>query len=314
MTIQVISLKNIKIDKQFKADLMVTPKAKDMRGVHLFNQLRSNVNNLWFLSEEPFKVHNTDAQSGSRFDQETTFSLSVGVFKETFREWLSSSNTEIPHIVVDISCMSRPTMAEVFGSFFSPTIRKRFTVTVGYVIAEFTPPPENLPPNEDIRPISEEFAGWPSSPVASTALIVGLGYEREKAEGACEYFDTNETRVFIPSSPVNAYDISIQENNKRLLARVKRRNHSHVYEVNNAEQTFGKLVAVTSDLVTRSNPVILPFGPKIFFVLSLVVAQIYKEVGVWYVTGDTAQVQNDFKPSEHIVGFSMELSPANAEL
>ena len=34
--------------------------------------------------------------------------------------------------------------------------------------------------------------GWPSTSSASTTLIVGLGYEKNNAEGPCEYFDPSE--------------------------------------------------------------------------------------------------------------------------
>jgi len=67
------------------------------------------------------------------------------------------------------------------------------------------------------------------------------------------------------------------------------------------------LVSVASNMVTRFNPVILPFGPKIFFALSLIVAEMYNEIGIWYVTGDMTSNYQKFEASDHIIAFQIEL-------
>lgn len=57
------------------------------------------------------------------------------------------------------------------------------------------------------------------------------------------------------------------------------------------------------------NPVLLPFGPKIFFAISLLVASVYREVGVWHVTGDSELPDFQHVPSAHIPAFRVELGP-----
>jgi hypothetical protein len=156
------------------------------------------------------------------------------------------------------------------------------------------------------------LVSWPTHPAASTSLIVGLGYEREKAEGACEYFDPNETWVFVPQSPILAYDEAVMTNNNDLIARAHRQKREQLYQVNNPSQTFGQLASLVSAIAKRENPVLLPFGPKIFFALALVVAAIYPELGVWYVTGDSNSEGVDLHASDHLVGFRFEISPLRA--
>jgi hypothetical protein len=305
-----LSLRNTKIAKDIKAELMITAISKDARGRYLASTVDSSIASHWAIGHDlSSDALNHDSNYAEKISPRD-FEVRVDAFNSRFHQWLEKREEEIPHIFLDISCMSRPSMAEIFSTLFVEAQTRRLSVTVGYVIAAFTPPPENLPPNEDIRPVSEFFAGWPSHPSATTALIVGLGYEREKAEGACEYFDSNEPRVFIPSSPIPEYDQAVEANNAQLLASAVRRQHAHAYKLDDPEQTFGQLISVVSSLVTHSNPVILPFGPKIFFALSLIAAEIYKEIGVWYVTGDTTATQIEYEPSDHAIGFRVELGPA----
>jgi hypothetical protein len=285
-----LSLRNVKLSSTSKFDLSIVGAATDLRAQFFLSLFGSNSAETWEV--DICEVEGVDA---------------LQPFDRRFFHWLQDFDGTCPQVFLDISCLSPPIMAEIFATFFSAARSLRFSVTVGYVIAAFTPPPDNLPPNDDIRPVSEEFAGWPRYPSARTSLVVGLGYEREKAEGACEYFDSNEIQVFIPTSPIIEYGNAIAENNKILLADAARNKKAHSYRLDDPEQTFGQLISIICNLVTRSNPVILPLGPKLFFALSLIVAELYKEVGVWHVTGDLKANKDQYEPSEHFIGFKMEL-------
>jgi len=200
-------------------------------------------------------------------------------------------------------------MATAFQAILDAGDRKMVRMDVLYVLAEYTPPPTQLPPNEDIRPINDWFAGWPTNATASTSLVVGLGYERDKASGACEYFDASETWVFVPQSAIEDYQAAVEGNNEVLLARARRRDLSATYRVERPTETFGLLASTISRIVPEMNPVLLPFGPKIFFALSLLVASVYREAGVWHVTGDSELPDVPHAPSTHAPAFRVELGP-----
>jgi hypothetical protein len=225
-----------------------------------------------------------------------------------FEQYCSQATTPL-NIVVDVSCMSRPILAEVFRNLFIQASRRELVVTVMYPFAAFTPPPDDIPANEDIRPVHETFAGWPGTSGTSTALIVGLGYERQKAEGACEYFDPTETWVFVPCSPISEYDVAVLDNNKELMARAGRKERKVEYRVDKPERTFGQLVSTISSVRSRSTPLLLPFGPKLFFVISLFASFLYPEIGVWLVTGDLIDAGEDHAASGHVVAFQARLAP-----
>ena len=288
MSAPLLSLKNSSIISSSEFNLFISAGSIDDRSGFIFSIIGSRAKENWIYAD-----HATDI-------------LLPDSFRQRFKNWLIGFNSP-PHVFLDISGLTRPEMADIVTTFFEAAELCLFSVSVGYVIAGFTPPPIGLPPNDDIRPVSEEFAGWPRYPSARTSLIVGLGYEREKAEGACEYFDSNEIQVFVPNSPITQYGTAIVENNKMLLDSAVRNNNAHTYNLEDPEQTFGQLVSVVATLVNRSNPVILPLGPKLFFVLSLVVAELYKEVGVWHVTSEMSLSSVNFLPSDHHIGFRMEL-------
>ena len=232
---------------------------------------------------------------------------SVGAALKT---WLAGRTTT-PVITIDVSCMSRPAMAYAIEAICSAAETRPVRLALAYVIATYSPPPTCLPPNEDIKPISSWFAGWPRDAAASTALVVGLGYERDKAEGACEFFDASETWVMVPRSPVVEYDEAVAHNNEELLARSSRRNRAIDYRVNRPCETFGQLAATVANIMPRMNPVLLPFGPRIFFALCLLMAGVYREVGVWHVTGDADLPRTAHSSSGHFVGLQVEMRRAS---
>lgn len=214
------------------------------------------------------------------------------------------------HVTVDVSCMPRTVMAELFAKLFEIAGRRELKITVFYSLASYTPPPEHLPPNEAIRPVHPAFAGWPKDVSASTAIIVGLGYEKDKAEGACEYFDPSETWVFTPRSPISAYDVDVSNNNASFIERAER-DRKIEYRVDDPERTFAELVSVSMSILPRATPLILPFGPKIFFATSLFVSLLYEDIGVWLITGDLDVPQSNHTPSGTNIAFETKLRPEN---
>lgn len=233
-------------------------------------------------------------------------------FSEKFRAWIAAypvAPKEKPTIVVDISSMSRRLMADLFEVIFDVGSAQDLSVGVIYSLAKFAPPSAVLPANGDICPVSQRFTGWSSNTELPTSLVVGLGYEQSKAEGACEFFDPNEVWVFSPRSPITEYDLEVDRNNEHLIERADSQLNCARYPVDDPARTFGHLLRTSLSLMSRSNPVLLPFGPKIFFVVCLFVAMLIDEVGVWIVTGDMS-TESRSEPSEHLIGFTAALHSA----
>lgn len=300
----ILQMFDIAPDDSRGADLYIYSHTFDPRGLHLLPSVGLSAAQRWEIrqTEGAAKDVRTSDPSGA-------IEIGVDFLPTALTKWIDTFDGH-PRIAIDISCMSRPTMAAAFQAILEVGDRKMLRFDVLYVLAEYTPPPAELPPNEDIRPINDWFAGWPTNATASTSLVVGLGYERDKASGACEYFDASETWVFVPQSSILDYQTTVQANNEVLLARARRRDLSATYRVERPTETFGLLASTVSRIVPKMNPVLLPFGPKIFFALSLLVASVYREAGVWHVTGDSELPEVPHVPSAHTPAFRIELGPS----
>lgn len=286
------------------ADLFIFGRTKEPRGQHMVSAVGIHSRERWEIRQTEPGLPDAAASAGVAVE------VGVDQLGATLAKWIETCSVNTPRIAIDISCMSRPTMAAAFQAVLESAEKRPVWMDVLYVVAEFTAPPNVLPPNEDIRPINDWFAGWPTNATASTSLVVGLGYERDKASGAAEYFDASETWVFVPQSAIGAYEAAVVGNNEVLLARARRRDQVTTYHVECPTETFGLLAGAVSRIAPKMNPVLLPFGPKVFFALSLLVAAIYREVGVWHVTGDSSLPDIAHQPSPHVSAFRVELGDA----
>lgn len=297
-------------DKLISGTLLVICLGDGARSSHISDLHHTKAAACWCLAES------IDHAAGTIIADQLPQDINIDVtranqFHEKLANWLLRNSTQpngTPHIVVDVSCMSRRLMAEVFEAIFQISTTREISVGVIYTLAKFSHPDNTLPINKDICPVSQRFSGWPSSSELPTSLVVGLGYEKEKAEGACEYFDPSEILIFSPKSPIPEYDEEVHKNNSDLITRVSARQNYMRYKLDDPAQTFGELVTAVSSLISRSNPVLLPFGPKLFFAISLFVSLVFEEVGVWIVTGDLSPPMPS-EPSQHLLAFEATLSP-----
>lgn len=239
----------------------------------------------------------------------------INIRPEHLTDALSASMTSLApttNILLDISCIPRNLMAEILACIMSTTNLTGVKLRANYTIAKFSIPPSDIRANESIEAVHSNFSGWSYADSKPTSLVLGLGYEPFKAEGASEYFEPYEQWVFIPDSPIIDYLPKVLENNEELISRVRLDNRTVTYRVDDPELTFGQLEQVVSSLIQTTNPVLMPFGPKVFFFLCLIQSMSYPEVGVWQVTDDLTEEGGKSEASEHSVGiecfFSFELT------
>lgn len=214
---------------------------------------------------------------------------------------ISKQGSEIK-IILDISSMSRNLMASIFSVIAFDSPNNRIELIVLYSLAEFTFPIENKLANESIEPVHGRLAGWATPETKPTSLILGLGYEPDKAEGASEYFEPSDQWVFIPRSPIPEFLDQVNKNNHNLISKTEETRLIE-YDVDDPEFTYGQLELVISALTKHSNPVLLPFGPKIFFFLCLFQCLNHPELGVWRVTGRGDSNLSEITASKYIMGF-----------
>lgn len=260
------------------------------RGEHVYTQYNISSKNYICFSKSTLIV-----------PDELVFYADAEDFIEFFKKYEDSNFSQIK-ILVDISCMSRHLMSYIFAFLLFKRKTNRLHVDVVYSLGKYFPPSNLSLVNEKIDIVHPLFSGWESVYNKGTSLVTGLGYEPDRAEGASEYFDPMEQWVFMPVSPIEDFYRDVEKNNSGYLKRLWADHHVIKYDLADPESTFGQLELVVSALLERSCPVLLPFGPKLFFYLALVQGYTHQELGVWQISEGINSENYLQEPSGFVIG------------
>ncbi|MDP1793417.1 MAG: hypothetical protein Q8K63_04695, partial [Acidimicrobiales bacterium] len=175
-------------------------------------------------------------------------------------------------VACDISVLDRTRIAATIMALtdYSEPIDVDFL----YAPAAYVPPPTTEPPLVVRNPVHERLTGWTMEPSLPIALIIGLGYEREKAVGAVEFLEPAATVVFVPSGTDDRYGAAVAAANTALWS-VHEPDAQIPYDVLDPFGTFTLLESLIFGLKERYRPVVVPFGPKIFSVTSILASLVH---------------------------------------
>jgi hypothetical protein len=185
-------------------------------------------------------------------------------------------------ILVDYSSMTRVWYACILKYFWLK--RQPFTsVTLDffYSYASYSPNKALEKKNIHINPI-ESFTNF-SLPSKETALIIGLGYEKNKAYGLTEYFDATTFYFITDQSKGASYSDEVLTINKALLKTVTP-DKIFLYPINDLKYTEDLLCSLCESLSLNYKIIIAPCGPKPFTLISLIAAMRTNLVDVWRIS------------------------------
>ncbi len=235
--------------------------------------------------------------------------LSCGDACDAIRS-VSRGDQGIASIFLDVSCLGRQHIGDLFSAVKQLAETGPVDLHIGYSLARFVkPPPLWSTAIRRIAPVNNDFAGWTATPEKPLELVIALGYERGKATGAAEYLEPGETWLYVPVSPEQKYLSEVERCNRGLLQ--ERRSHRLDYDVLSPVDTYHSLLSLVRGMKNVARPVLLPFGPKIFFGLSLLVALAIDEVAVWFVDGENTSATDSAQPSSHAVIMSCFIERSN---
>lgn len=229
-----------------------------------------------------------------------------GAFREVIDLHLHQcvSDSSETRVEVDISCFNRFRLAHLVDALRSLP-KKKISVTFRYSIAEFTPPLADTAPVVMVEPVIPQFAGWTTRPDRPPAAIVGLGYEPNKAIGIVDHLEINNaTWAYYPLGPIPEYYQRVLEANQSLLNIIQANGRFQPYDLNDPAQLFHEMNSLVDKLKPHFNTVLIPFGPKLFALVALLVASLNDDVGVWRVSSGLLEVPVNRQPSGHIISVS----------
>jgi hypothetical protein len=204
-------------------------------------------------------------------------------------------------ILVDISSMSRPMLADIVYQLSMVERAASVDVTFVYLPAEFVKENAEHAPVAVTEPVTPDYAGWTSTPERPITAVIGLGYEHDLALGTIEYLEPTSVWAFVPTGEDRRYDDSVKQAN-RDLNEMLRDERVMNYHVDAPARVHAILENLVFGLLQSSRPVLIPFGPKIFCLCCLLVARSYApQITVWRVSGETFAKPGDRKASGKIV-------------
>ncbi len=219
-----------------------------------------------------------------------------------------SSPSETLRLAVDISSMSRERLAKTILAILDETI---LTVLddVGIAIQIdwlYAPARFSAAELAEDGPVSVNraiagFEGWTDDPTKPAVCILGTGLEGDLALGAIERLEPAETWGFTPKGYDVEYDAEFDRRNAQLLSSFGE-GHLVQYAVDQPFATILQLDALVERLRSDYRVVIVPLGPKIFALASLLLARVFEDLTIWRLSADYNRVPHDRVAAGPIVG------------
>jgi len=185
-------------------------------------------------------------------------------------------------MLCDITSMTRVWYASLIKALRARScLGRRIELYFTYTPSGFTKP-QTARPNTFMGAI-DGFGGL-AMPDRRTALILGLGYEAQRALGLFDYVEPAVAYAFLADPAIDpAFVSAAMRANDTLIQRLPD-NHLVRYDFQNLFSTATKLASLCSGLVEDHRVIVAPLGPKPFTLLALLLAIRFPGIDVWRVS------------------------------
>ena len=215
-------------------------------------------------------------------------------------------------VCVDISSTTRIRIAAILAALITLPRGPAIEVDFLYAPAKYTPPPRHMSQIETAGPILPRYAGWSNEPDQPVTAVFGLGYEYDKAVGTVEFVEPAQVWAFQASGRDARYAEEGRKANE-FFWRTLPQERCITYSVDRPFDCFISLESLVFGILTDSRPLLVPFGPKLFTLCCLLVAEVhFPSVAVWRVTSGSSDPAVDRAPDGSVVGLRVLLVPADA--
>lgn len=226
------------------------------------------------------------------------------IFKSLEKITNNLFNTTPIDVFLDITVMSRYRLSTIIEILIK-RLPSGSILNIAYSLSNYIPPPKKSTPIRTISSLSKDNIGSIGDLSLPSSVIIGLGYEKDKAMGILSYIDTNIIFPFLPESLIKKFEEDVATNNKSLLDIMPKGNIFR-YSVDSPYSTYISLRDLVLELKTVSRPLIIPLGPKILSALSIVLC-IETGVSAWRVSSDYEEEPVDRIASGEIIKFTVQL-------
>lgn len=210
------------------------------------------------------------------------------IFNDIFRSIAKSSL----RVLVDYSSMSTYMYFSILKYLSDCNLFEEAVVYFSYTPASYIKPKvlNTLKHNNPIQKVTNiDFTD------NKIALIVGLGYEKDKALGMYEYFQNHYDDMYLFYTNNKEYVSDIITNNQELISIIEK-NNIIKYEIANTSYLVVTLNSLIDYLSSHEYRVVIaPTGPKVFTLISLIISFFNSKVSVYRSSeGNSENIQDKF--------------------
>lgn len=202
-------------------------------------------------------------------------------FVERISTVLSKNEGGMSTFTLDCSSFDRGLSAEILLALFRCR-DKVSNLEVVYFPQAFSKPSLELDTVTKFGPVLPEFSGSSRSSSEKMCLIVGAGYEFGKVIGAQDSLEPDETIVFTPIGTDEKFEDAVLKANYGFEF-IEDRDNIIKYDLCSPEEAFNDLYEIVRHKRATHRLLLLPMGPKIFALFSLLIAiKFHPDVRVWH--------------------------------
>jgi hypothetical protein len=203
--------------------------------------------------------------------------------RRVVQEGLAAARKAGGSLAFDISSMTRAWHGAIVQTLIAEKRDEDLETYFVYIPRRYDRPSNETFPNEVVGPV-EGFAAL-APPDLPIALLLSIGYEREKALGLMEILDPGQTVVLIADSSKephfsDPFFSGVIRNNRDILKKVSER-WVFSYPLSRPATTFRMIESICGGLGLAHRVVLAPMGPKIFALLCFLLSAKHPELSVW---------------------------------
>ena len=209
---------------------------------------------------------------------------SCQLVRENLRQRIEAIETDYVRIFIDYTSMTRSWYAGAIEALSSVRNKRQLDCIFSYSPAKFTHPLEATP-NSLVGPLPG-FCGL-DVPDKPSALIIGLGYERDRALGLFQYVDPAIAFAFYTDPVLDPrFRDAVKANNATLLNILPKEN-IYAHPLVDLQRTGDLLLSLCSALCDEYRLILAPLGVKPFSLICLLLASRFRNIDVWRVSPGT---------------------------
>lgn len=206
---------------------------------------------------------------------------------ESLLNALPDKNKDSLNILIDYSCMTKVWYASIINFFIRTDLPyHRVSLFFSYTPSGYTEP-KKPKPLKIVEPIGCSTHGIIKG--KALALVIGLGYEKDRAEFLRKALEPEETYIFYADPADDERFIEkVYINNFKLIDKLHR-DQVFSYPIRNLKKIDTLLTDLCLDLRLNYKIILAPLGPKPFALCCLILAARYPDIEVWRISAGSSE-------------------------